>query len=112
MTDVVKVALVTGFITLINGPLVIALVNKKSKQLRDIREIKAEQSRLFLLLDRIADGLSIGLQNDRIIFRALREHSINGESEAQEKVMEAYFTQCLTYGLKPDREEKGGTLND
>ncbi len=112
MTDVVKVALVTGFITLINGPLVIGLVSKKSKQLQNIREIKSEQSRLFHLMDRIADGLSIGLQNDRIIFRALREHSINGESEAQEKVMEAYFAQCLTYGLKPDREERGGMHND
>jgi hypothetical protein len=29
----------------------------------------------------LGEGLSIGLDNDRVIFKALREHSINGESE-------------------------------
>ena len=39
----------------------------------------------------LGEGLSISLDNDRVIFKALREHSINGESEAQERKTDEYF---------------------
>jgi hypothetical protein len=42
-------------------------------------------------ISNLGEGLSIGLDNDRVIFKALREHAINGESEAQEKKMDEYF---------------------
>ena len=47
----------------------------------------------------LADGLSIGLDNDRVIFKALREHCINGESEEQERQMDEYFRKQTKKGF-------------
>jgi len=47
----------------------------------------------------LGEGLSIGLDNDRVIFKALREHSINGESEAQERKMDDYFRKQTKKGF-------------
>ena len=54
-------------------------------------------------ISRLGEGLSIGLDNDRVIFEALRKHAINGESEAQEKKMDEYFRK---------QTEKGFSAND
>ncbi len=37
------------------------------------------------------EGIVLGLENDAVIFKALRDHQINGESEAQEKKMNEYI---------------------
>lgn len=47
----------------------------------------------------LGEGLSIGLDNDRVIFKALREHAINGESEAQERKMDEYFSKQTKKGF-------------
>jgi hypothetical protein len=47
----------------------------------------------------LAEGLSIGLDNDRVIFKAFRKHAINGESEAQEKKMDEYFRKQTKKGF-------------
>lgn len=41
--------------------------------------------------DRIIEGIKLVLENDAVIFKALREHQINGESEDQEEKMNNYF---------------------
>jgi hypothetical protein len=46
-------------------------------------------------LDTVQEGLVMALENDRVIFRALRTHEINGESEEQEKKMDKYFISLL-----------------
>ena len=43
----------------------------------------------------IKEGIKLGLENDAVIFKSLREHKINGESEAQEKKMNAYFRKAF-----------------
>jgi hypothetical protein len=50
----------------------------------------------------LGEGLSIGLDNDRVIFEALRKHAINGESEAQEKKMDEYFRKQTEKGFSAD----------
>lgn len=47
----------------------------------------------------LGEGLSIGLDNDRVIFKALREHAINGDSEAQERKMDDYFRKQTKKGF-------------
>ena len=42
-------------------------------------------------MDEIKEGIKLGLENDAVIFNALRKNNINGESEAQEKKMNEYF---------------------
>lgn len=61
----------------------------RSQTAKDIKEIRKT-------LDKLQDGLSLGLENDVVIFNALRTHEINGESEAQEKKMEKYFISLLS----------------
>lgn len=46
-------------------------------------------------MDRIEEGIRLGLENDAVIFKALREHKINGESEAQEEKMNTYFRKSF-----------------
>lgn len=41
--------------------------------------------------DRLSEGVELGLENDMVIFKALREGHINGESEKQEVKMNDFF---------------------
>ena len=78
---------------------------RKDRSLDELSEMKSDIKKLFKLMDRLGAGLDIGLRNDKVIFRAFRENSINGDSELQEKVMDEYFTQCAVEGFRTDREE-------
>ena len=59
-----------------------------------------DKKKLTDAISSIAKGTKLGLENDRVIFQAFRTNNINGESEAQERKMEAYFleTTAGTYG--------------
>ena len=46
-------------------------------------------------MDEIKEGIKLGLENDAVIFNALRKNNINGESEAQEKKMNEYFRKAF-----------------
>lgn len=48
-------------------------------------------SELETKFDRLSEGIELGLENDAVIFKALREGHINGESERQEKKMNEFF---------------------
>ena len=85
-----------------SGGLVIWLVDRNAKKRdgrdsgrKDLMEIKQG-------LGKLQDGLTMALENDRVIFRALRTHEINGESEEQERKMDKYFISLL--GSKEDGE--------
>lgn len=84
MSDAVLSAIVTGIFFVL-----VTAINKWG----DKKEIKSS-------INRIAEGLHIGLENDRVIFKAFRENKINGESEEQEKKMDQYFHKCATDGYK------------
>lgn len=105
MSDMIQVAIITGVITLVNGPLVITLISKNSKKNDEIKELREDVGKLFKLVDRIAAGLTIGLKNDKVIFEAFRKNSINGDSEIQDRMMDDYFTECTLEGFKSGREE-------
>ena len=87
MSDVAISAIVTGAVAIL-----VTAINKWG----DKKEIKCA-------INRIAEGLNIGLENDRVIFRAFRENKINGQSESQEKKMDEYFRKCATDGYKVKR---------
>ena len=48
-------------------------------------------SDLEVKFDRLTEGIELGLENDSVIFKALREGHINGDSEAQERKMNDFF---------------------
>lgn len=85
-----------------SGGIVIWFLNRvarnleiKDKAYSDIEEIKKS-------LKTVEDGLVMALENDKVIFKALRNHEINGESEAQEEKMDQYFLSLfLEKGEKP-----------
>lgn len=45
--------------------------------------------------ERVLEGIRLGLENDMVIFKALRDNHINGESEKQEEKMNAYFRKAF-----------------
>ena len=74
-----------------SGGIVIWFLNRiaktfdsREKAYEDIAEIKKS-------LKVVEDGLVMALKNDKVIFKALRTHEINGESEEQEEKMGKYF---------------------
>lgn len=85
-----------------SGGIVIWFLNRvarnleiKDKAYSDIEEIKKS-------LKTVEDGLVMALENDKVIFKALRNHEINGESEAQEEKMDQYFLSLFhEKGEKP-----------
>lgn len=54
----------------------------------DIRDIKKT-------IHLVQAGLVMALENDKVIFKALRTHEINGESEEQEQKMDDYFLSLI-----------------
>ena len=79
----VIVALIGLVATLLGaGGIVMHFINKK--------EQKDNQQ-----WERIMEGIRLGLENDVVIFNALRNNHINGESEKQEKKMNAYFSKAF-----------------
>lgn len=78
-----------------SGGIVIWFLNRiaknfetREKAYTDIEEIKHS-------MKMIEDGLVMALENDKVIFKALRTHEINGESEEQEAKMDQYFLSLL-----------------
>ncbi len=100
MDNLVLVAIISGGIALLNGPILISFMNRHWKKNDDLKEIQGNIEDLRLSIERIGDGLNIGLENDKVIFKAFREHCINGESEAQERRMDAYLTRCTIANIK------------
>ena len=88
--------IVTIFVCLFgSGGIAVWLLNRmakvtdeKSSVAKDIREIKET-------LIKLQEGLTMALENDLVIFKALRTHEINGESEDQEEKMKKYFIGLL-----------------
>ena len=78
-----------------SGGIVLWFLNRVAKRhdakdttAKDIKEIKDD----IKLLQR---GLIMCLENDCVVFNALKTHQINGDSELQEKKMKAYFLSLL-----------------
>ena len=107
MKDIILVAVITGCVTLVNGPLMIAIMSRRWKKNDELALIKSDIAKLFKLVDRIAAGLNIGLKNDQVIFEAFRKNAINGESEFQDRVMDDYFRECAVNGFKSDDGKEG-----
>ena len=90
----------TAFITLVSsllgGGVVAFFLERHQKKLDKVEEEekkkeekKAKEQQAWQ--DHVSEGLNIGLENDAVIFKALREHKINGESELQEQKMNDFF---------------------
>ncbi len=79
-----------------SGGIVIWILNRVARKhdqrdslAKDVAEIKASLSML-------QKGLIMCLENDKVIFHALRTHQINGDSELQETKMDRYFLSLIT----------------
>lgn len=69
-------------------------VDKKEEEQKKKEEKK--QKELQAWQDHVSEGLKIGLENDAVIFNALRKNNINGESEIQEQKMNEFFRKQFT----------------
>jgi len=84
-----------------SGGIVLWLLNRLAKKndqrvcyAQDLLDIKEK-------IQAIQMGLVMALENDKVIFKSLRTHEINGESEEQEKKMDEYFLSLV--GKKGER---------
>ena len=89
-------AIVTVVVCLFgSGGIVLWVLNRVAKRhdakdstAKDLKEIKG-------FIQTLQKGLVMCLENDCVIFNALKTHQINGDSELQEKKMKAYFLSLL-----------------
>ena len=91
---------ITAIVTIVaclfgSGGIVLWFLNRIAKKhdakdttAKDIKEIKKA-------IQTLQKGLIMCLENDCVIFNALKTHQINGDSELQEKKMKAYFLSLL-----------------
>lgn len=63
-------------------------ISDKDQSAKDIKDIKED-------LQKVQSGLVMCLENDCVIFHALKSHQINGDSEKQEEKMRLYFLSLL-----------------
>lgn len=56
--------------------------------------------------DKVTEGITLLLENDKVIFEALRKGHINGESEKQEHKMDEYFFRNSAESFKLNHAEK------
>lgn len=80
--------------------IIVAVITALASIITTIINRYTSKKPIIKAINRIANGLNIGLENDRVIFRALRDHEINGASEVQEQKMEEYFKQCTIKGFE------------
>lgn len=93
LIEVLKLVAVIATACLTSGGLIMYYVKKHDR----LEGLEKE-------FDRIAEGMKLGLENDVVIFNALRLGHINGESEAQEKKLRDYFKACTMKGFDRPKE--------
>lgn len=96
MTEGVIIAIIAASTTI--AATTINIIEMRNSKIKDL--VKA--------VENIGEGLNIGLGNDRVIFKAFRNHCINGESEEQEKIMDSYFARCASDGYRVGKGKNNG----
>lgn len=84
-----------------SGGIVIWFLNRASSKADEKNGTRKAIDEIKASMKSIQEGLIMTLENDKVIFRALRTHEINGESEEQERKMDSYFLSLLK-----DKERK------
>ena len=78
-----------------SGGIVLWVLNRTAKK-HDAKDTTAKDIKdLMGAVQTLQKGLIMCLENDCVIFNALKTHQINGDSELQEKKMKAYFLSLL-----------------
>lgn len=95
----------TLFITLAScffgsGGIVLWGLNRIAKKADDKQGIKKDLSEIKSSIRELRTALVMALENDKVIFKALKTHKINGESEEQERKMDRYFLSLIDKGEK------------
>jgi len=85
-----------------NEKIIVALISGGFVFVNSLISNFGKLNKMEKAINKIAEGLAIGLDNDRVIFKALREHKINGESEAQEIKMDKYLNESTKRGFRID----------
>lgn len=78
-----------------SGGIVIWCLNRASSKVDEKNGTRKAIDEIKASMKAIQEGLVMTLENDKVIFRALRTHEINGESEEQERKMDTYFLSLL-----------------
>lgn len=78
-----------------SGGIVIWFLNRLAKKNDDRNALRKDVVEIKKTLSVLQEGLIMCLENDCVIFHALKTHQINGDSEKQEKKMNDYFLSHL-----------------
>lgn len=80
----------TAFVCIFgSGGIVLWFLNRYAE--KQDKLLEKQDKMLEKRIAKLEQGIKLGLENDAVIFKALRENKINGESEAQEEKMDKYF---------------------
>ena len=78
-----------------SGGIVLWVLNRHAKKQDDKNTTAKDVKEIMSFVKLLLEGLTMCLENDCVIFNALKTHQINGDSEKQEKKMKEYFLSLL-----------------
>jgi hypothetical protein len=78
-----------------SGGVVLWLLNRYAKRYDERHCYQKDLKDIKHTINLVQTGLVMALENDKVIFKSLRTHEINGESEEQERKMDDYFLSLL-----------------
>ena len=78
-----------------SGGIVLWCLNRIAKKIDGRDKVAADIETIKETMKLMEEGLVMALENDKVIFKALRNHEINGDSEEQERKMDEYFLSLL-----------------
>ena len=92
--------LLTAIVTIVtclfgSGGIVIWVLNRSARKHDEKDTTKKDLFEIKEYIKTLQRGLIMCLENDGVVFNALKTHQINGDSELQEKKMQAYFLSLL-----------------
>lgn len=79
-----------------SGGIAVWVLNRMAKVADDRNQTAKDIKSIKDTLEKLQEGLTMALENDIVVFNALKTHEINGESEQQSQKMERYFLSLLS----------------
>ena len=81
-----------------SGGIVLWGLNRIAKIKDDRNLSRKDVEEMKRTLSQLREALVLALENDKVIFTALKTHRINGESEGQERKMDRFFLSLMKKG--------------
>ena len=87
-------------VVLAGNGLITTLINNHSKKSGCMADMQKDMKAIKCQTNLIAEATTLSLESHKVVFKALREGQINGESEDQDRKINAFLHKCSSDSMK------------